>query len=249
MNDSQLLRYSRHILLPQIDVEGQERLLRSHMLIVGLGGLGSPCALYLAAAGVGELTLCDFDEVELSNLQRQIAHRPSRVGVNKARSAQQELAELNPECQVHIVTERVTADQVPGLVAAADVVVDCSDNFATRHLLNRACVDTKKPLVSGSAIQTVGQIAVFDLSCAECPCYACFVPEDAVDSALNCASAGVLGSLTGTIGSMQATEAIKCVIRNDQRMVGQVMLYDAWAAEWNRLPIRKQPDCGVCGIP
>lgn len=248
MNDSQLLRYSRHILLPQIDVEGQERLLASHVLIVGLGGLGSPCALYLAAAGVGGLTLCDFDEVELSNLQRQVVHRPSRVGVNKALSAQQELGALNPECQVDVVTERVTADQVRVLVAGADVVVDCSDNFSTRHVLNRACVEMKTPLVSGSAIQTVGQIAVFDASRPESPCYACFVAEDAFDSAMNCASAGVLGPLTGTIGTLQATEVIKCLIRSDHSIVGQVMLYDAWAAEWSRLPIRKQSGCAVCGI-
>lgn len=246
MDDCQLERYSRHILLPQIDLQGQQSILNGHVLIVGLGGLGSPCALYLAAAGVGRLTLCDFDSVDLTNLQRQVLHRDSRIGVNKAVSARAELASLNSACQVDVVTDRATLENLRSYVAEADIVVDCSDNFETRHAINRLCVATQRPLVTGAAIQMSGQISVFDIRDQNSPCYACFLPEGTQTGDLDCGSSGILGPVTGTIGSMQATEVLKLLAQGMTSLSGRVLLYDAMLAEWETMPIQKNPMCDVC---
>jgi molybdopterin/thiamine biosynthesis adenylyltransferase len=246
MNDQQLLRYSRHIVLDGFDTVGQERLLNSHVLIVGMGGLGSPVATYLASAGIGQLTICDFDTVDLSNLQRQIIHRDSRLGQNKALSAKEEISLINRDCVVHTVTERLESDNLLKLVATADVVVDASDNFQTRHAVNRACIHYSKPLVSGTAINYVGQIAVFDLRDSESPCYACFVAENTASSDDHCSTSGVLAPLTGTVGSIQASEVIKLIALERKQTGCRALIYDAWDAEWCSIPILKKPTCGVC---
>ncbi len=246
MDDRQLLRYSRHILLSEIGIEGQERILAGHALIVGAGGLGSPVATYLASAGVGRLTICDGDAVDLTNLQRQILHRESRIGMNKALSAQVALAEINPDCQVTPVTARVGPEELAALVAAADLVAEASDNFATRHAVNRACVAAAKPLVSGAAIRTAGQIAVYDTRDDASPCYACFLPEDAPTEEERCATMGVLAPLTGTIGAMQATEALHLLASGRSDLTGRLLLYDAMAAEWQSVPVPRNPACPVC---
>ena len=210
MNDNQLLRYSRHILLPQVEYVGQEKLTQSHALIVGAGGLGSPVALYLAASGVGKLTICDFDEVDLTNLQRQIIHTTQSVGINKAVSAQQTLYEINPEVEVQTIQNRSTEEQLRALVHDADVVIDCSDIFATRYALNRVCFAQKKPLVSGAAVRFEGQITVFDFRNESSPCYHCLFPDTGDDQELRCADNGVFSPLVGMIGTAQAAEALKC---------------------------------------
>jgi len=246
LDDQQLLRYSRHILLDGFDTSGQERLLSSHVLIVGMGGLGSPIATYLASAGIGTLTVCDFDIVELSNLQRQIIHRDSRLGQNKALSAQEEISLINPDCVVHTVTERLESDHLLKLVATADVVVDASDNFQTRHAVNRACIHYSKPLVSGTAINYVGQVAVFDLRDSKSPCYACFVPENTPSSEDSCSTSGVLAPLTGTVGSIQASEVIKLIALERKQTGCRALIYDAWDAEWSAIPIFKDAQCKAC---
>jgi len=249
MDDRQLLRYSRHILLPQIDLEGQRRLLAGRVLLIGAGGLGSPAAMYLAAAGIGQLTICDGDAVDLTNLQRQIVHREAGLGVNKALSAARALAELNPDCQVIPIERRVGADDLPALVTEADVVVDASDNFATRHALNRACVQARKPLVSGAAIRYAGQLAVFDFRAACAPCYHCLFPEDSED-AERCATMGVFAPLTGVIGAMQAGETIRLIAEGTSPLAGKLMLFDARAMEWNTIDAPINPACPVCsGTP
>lgn len=246
MNDQQLLRYSRHIVLDGFDTVGQERLLNSHVLVVGMGGLGSPVATYLASAGVGQMTICDFDEVDLSNLQRQIIHRETRLGMNKALSAKIELEEINPDCRINPVVERIDSAVVDQLVASVDVVVDASDNFETRHAVNRACIKYAKPLVSGTAINYVGQIAVFDLRDASSPCYACFVPQNSFGGVDRCSTSGVLAPLTGTIGSLQATEVIQLLVSGNSSLTGRALLYDARDSEWSQLPIVKNRECSAC---
>ena len=246
MNDQQLLRYSRQIVLDGFDTDGQEQLLSSHVMVVGMGGLGSPVASYLASAGVGQLTVCDFDEVELSNLQRQTLHRDSRIGMNKALSAKIELETINNDCRITPVTDRIDPGVLDQLIAGVDVIVDASDNFETRHAINRACIKYLKPLVSGTAINYVGQIAVFDLRDQGAPCYACFVPEDTPKTADHCSGSGVLASLTGTIGSMQATEVINLIVSGSSRLSGRALLYDARESEWSTIPIGKREACSAC---
>ena len=246
MDDEQLLRYSRHILLPEIGIEGQERLLRARALIVGAGGLGSPVAIYLAAAGVGHMTLCDADRVDLTNLQRQIAHRTQSVGRPKVASAQATLAEINPQIAVEALEERLDGERVGALVSRSDIVLDCSDNFATRHAVNRACVAHGVPLVSGAAIRFDGQVAVFDLRAATSPCYACLFPEDAESEDLRCAVMGVFAPLTGIIGTIQAAEAIKILAGTGTPLVGRLLILDALSMQWRELRLARDPACRVC---
>ncbi|MBS0337069.1 MAG: molybdopterin-synthase adenylyltransferase MoeB [Proteobacteria bacterium] len=247
MHDAQLLRYSRHILLDEFGVEAQERLLASHALIVGAGGLGCPAALYLAASGVGRLTIADGDKVDATNLQRQILYRDAAVGRPKAGSAKAALGEVNPEVEVVALAARLEGAEMERLVAAADVVLDCTDNFATRHALNRACVKHSKPLVSGAAIRFDGQLAVFDLRRAGAPCYACLFPEDTAAEEVACAVMGVFSPLTGTIGALQAAEAIKLLARLGEPLNGRLQMFDALHAEWRAVRVPKDPACPVCG--
>lgn len=249
MNDNQLLRYSRHILLPQINYEGQEKLVNSHALIVGAGGLGSPVALYLAASGVGTLTICDFDVVDLTNLQRQIVHTTLAVGTNKAVSAQQTLLEINPAIQVNAVCVKSTEDEFAALIAQADVVIDCSDNFATRYTLNRLCVQLKKPLVSGAAIGFEGQVTVYDMRSDTSPCYHCLFPDHGEeDNEMRCATNGVFAPLVGMIGTTQAAEALKLLMGIGDSLQGRLLLLDALAMEWRTIKLGKDPACVVCGV-
>lgn len=247
MTDEQLLRYSRHILLPEIGVEGQQRLTESHALIVGAGGLGSPAAIYLAAAGVGKITLCDFDTVDLTNLQRQIVHRTRSVGQLKVASARSTLNELNPEVAVETVTERLDLAALEARVAGCGVVLDCTDNFATRHAINRACVGHRVPLVSGAAIRFDGQVTVFDLRQPESPCYACLFAEDAQSEEMRCAVMGVFAPLTGIIGTVQAAEALKLLCGAGTTLNGRLLVLDALAMEWRTLKLARDPGCAVCG--
>ena len=246
MQDDLLLRYSRHIMLPQIEYAGQEKLTQSHVLIIGAGGLGAPVAMYLAAAGVGTLTICDFDDVDLTNLQRQIIHTTTSVGQNKALSAQESIARLNPEINVHVETSRLNTEALAGHVAVADVVIDCSDNFATRYLLNQLCFDHKTPLVSGAAIRFEGQLSVFDFRHGESPCYHCLYPDVGDDQELRCADNGVFAPLVGMIGTAQAGEAIKSLLNIGQTMQGRLLLLDALSAEWRTIRLKKDPTCAVC---
>lgn len=246
MNDQQLLRYSRHILLPEIGVEGQERLLRSHALIVGAGGLGSPVALFLAASGVGELTLCDHDTVDLTNLQRQIAHRTSSIGMSKVASARQALAEINPDVRVNGIVERIEEGRMRELVSQADVVLDCSDNFTTRYAINRVCVALGKPLVSGAATRFSGQITSFDLRQPDSPCYHCLFPEDAENEETRCAVMGVFAPLVGVIGSLQAAEALKLLMNNGTSLNGRLLLLDSLHMDVRTIRLGKDPACPVC---
>ncbi|MDR7377672.1 molybdopterin/thiamine biosynthesis adenylyltransferase [Rhodoferax ferrireducens] len=247
MNDDQLLRYSRHILLDDIGIEGQERLLAGHALVIGAGGLGSPVALYLATAGVGQITLVDHDTVDLTNLQRQIAHSMERVGQPKVDSARSAMAAINPEVQVQALNARADATLLHRLVAQADVVLDCCDNFATRHAINAACVQHRKPLVSGAAIRMDGQISVFDPRTADSPCYACVFPPDADFEETRCAVMGVLAPLVGIIGAMQAAEAIKLLSGAGTSLAGRLQMLDARSMAWNEIRIPRDPGCSVCG--
>lgn len=247
MNDTQLLRYSRHILLDALGVEGQQRILDGRVLIVGAGGLGSPAALYLAAAGVGQITLADDDTVDLTNLQRQILHRDSRIGMNKALSGQIALAEINPEVRVVPLAERLNAARLAELAAEADVVLDCTDNFATRHAINRACVRQRKPLVSGAAIRFDGQVSVYALHQPEAPCYHCLFPEAADVEETRCATMGVFAPLTGIVGSMQATEALKLLAGIGETLNGRLLLIDSLDMQWRSVRFKRDPDCAVCG--
>ncbi len=246
MDDHQLLRYSRHILLPEIGIEGQQRLLDAHALLIGAGGLGSPAALYLAAAGVGTLTLCDGDTVDLTNLQRQIVHREAAVGTKKVDSARDTLHGINPAIRIHAVAERVAGEKLQSLVAAADVVLDGSDNFATRHAVNRACVQAQKPLVSGAGIRFDGQLAVFDLRHADSPCYACLFPEAGETEEMRCAVMGVFAPLVGIIGAMQAAEALKILIGTGETLSGRLLLLDALNMDMRTISLKKDPACLVC---
>jgi molybdopterin/thiamine biosynthesis adenylyltransferase len=247
MNDQQLLRYSRHILLNEIGIEGQQRLLDARVLIVGLGGVGSPAALYLAASGVGQLTLCDHDRVDLSNLQRQIIHRTSTVDQPKVVSAQAALRDVNPEVECIALDIRADAAQLLGLAGKADVVLDCSDNFATRYAVNRACLAQRKPLVSGAAIRFDGQVAVFDFRDEASPCYNCLFPEDSQAAELRCATTGVFAPLVGIIGTWQAAEALKLLAGIEQGLNGKLLTLNALDMNVTRSNLSKDPACSVCG--
>ena len=246
MNDNQLLRYSRHILLPQIAYEGQEALTQSHALIVGAGGLGAPSALYMAAGGVGMLTVCDFDVVDLTNLQRQIIHTTQSVGINKAVSAKQTLQAINPEVVVNTVQEKSTEAAMSKLVKEADVVLDCSDNFATRYALNRLCFEYEKPLVSGAAIGFEGQVTVYDFRHPKSPCYHCLFPDDGSETDMRCSENGVFSPLVGIIGTTQAAEAMKLLMNIGTSLEGRLMLLDALNMEWRTIKLSKDPACKVC---
>jgi len=246
MNDQQLLRYSRHILLPEIGVEGQQKLLDARALIIGAGGLGSPAALFLAASGVGTLTLCDGDTVDLTNLQRQILHRTSGIGMPKTESAQAALAEINPEVSVIALNERADESRLLELAEQADVVLDCSDNFSTRYALNRVCVQLGKPLVSGAATRFDGQVTVFDLRHAHSPCYHCLYPEQAEAEETRCAVMGVFAPLVGIIGSMQAAEALKLLLGTGTSLCGKLLVLDALHMELRTVKLSKDKTCPVC---
>jgi molybdopterin-synthase adenylyltransferase len=247
MNDNQLLRYSRHILLNQLGIEAQEILLASKALIIGAGGLGSPSALYLASAGVGTITICDGDTVDLTNLQRQIAHRNDAIGKNKADSAKGSMQTINPDINIIAIQRRLEGDDLANEISKADVVLDCSDNFATRHAINRACVKHRKPLVSGAAIRFDGQISVFDLRDETSPCYHCLFPEQAASEEMRCAVMGVFAPLVGIVGATQAAEAIKVLARIGDSLNGRLLLLDSLNMEWNSIQLRKDPGCAVCG--
>jgi adenylyltransferase/sulfurtransferase len=247
MNDDQLLRYSRHILLPEIGVEGQSRILAAHALVIGAGGLGSPVALYLASAGVGTITLADADTVDLTNLQRQIMHTTASVGRPKADSGRAAIHRLNPEVRAVALEQRLEGAMLDAAVAAADIVLDCSDNFATRHAVNRACAAHRKPLVSGAAVRFDGQVSVFDLTRDDAPCYACLFPEDAETEEMRCAVMGVFAPLVGIIGATQAAEALKVLAGAGEPLVGRLLILDALAMEWRTIRLRRDPACRVCG--
>ena len=246
MTDDQLLRYSRRILLPQIGVEGQEAIVAARVLIVGAGGLGSPAAYYLAAAGVGTLVLADGDTVDLTNLQRQILHMSDAIGRPKVESGRDTLTSINPECHVLPIAERLAGDRLDAEVAAADIVLDCSDNFATRHAINRACVGHAKPLVSGAAIRFDGQVAVFDSRRDHAPCYNCLFPEGGDVEEVRCAVMGVFAPLTGIIGSTQAAEALKLLIGCGEPLAGRLLLLDGLAMDWRSIAVPRDPACPVC---
>ncbi len=246
MDDNQLLRYSRHILLDELGIEGQQALLASHALVIGAGGLGSPVALYLGTAGVGRITIVDNDHVDLTNLQRQIVHDMSRLGQPKAASAAQSIAEINPEVRVVALHERANAERLDELIAGVDVVLDCCDNFATRHAVNAACVKHKKPLVSGAAIGFDGQISVYDTRQAQAPCYACLFPPEAGFEEARCATMGVFAPLVGIIGSMQAAEALKLLAGTGSSLAGRLQMLDARSMEWTEIHTPRNSECSVC---
>lgn len=246
MDDQQLLRYSRHVLLPEIDIEGQERLLASRVLIVGLGGLGSPAAMYLASAGVGRLVLTDDDTVDLSNLQRQILHGTPHIGQKKTESAASVLTAMNPDLEYEWIDQRLDEKSLEAVLQRVDLVLDCSDNLSTRFMINRASVRTGTALVSGAVIRFEGQIAVYDPARPESPCYNCLY-QDLGESMDSCSRNGVVAPLPGVIGSMQALEAIKYLVKPESVMTGHLLIFDAWRLEWNRLRLRRNPDCPTCG--
>lgn len=246
LTDNELLRYSRQILLPQIDVDGQLRLKDSRVLIVGLGGLGAPVALYLAAAGVGELHLADFDTVDLTNLQRQIIHGTDSVGVGKVDSAIARLTALNPDVKLVAHRQALDADSLDAAVAGVDLVLDCCDNFGTREAVNAACVAAKKPLVSGAAIRLEGQLSVFDPRREESPCYHCLYGHGS-EAELTCSEAGVVGPLVGMVGSLQALEALKLLAGFGEPLVGRLLLIDALGSRFRELRVKRDPQCAVCG--
>lgn len=245
MNDQQLLRYSRQIMLPEVEIAGQQNLLDARVLIIGMGGLGSPVALYLAAAGVGALVVSDFDEVDTSNLQRQIAHGEADVGRLKVDSAKEAIKAINPDCQVITVPDKLTGAQLMQQVILNDLVVDCSDRFSTRFEINRYCVETKTPLVSGAAIQFGGQLAVFDARQEDSPCYRCLY-EESDDEELRCAENGVIAPLVGVIGSMQALETIKLLSGAGETAVGRLLAFDGLNSQWRSMKLSKDPECPVC---
>ena len=249
MEDTELLRYSRQIMLADVDVEGQQKLLNAHVLIVGVGGLGSPAALYLAAAGVGRLTLCDHDSVELSNLQRQIAHSTATLGANKAASAAQHIAQLNPGTTVHLVERAMDETSLDALLGneseQIDVVLDCTDNFQVRYLINDTCWRAGIPVVSGAAIRWEGQLSVFDPRQSDSPCYRCLYPT-ADGTNLSCSENGVLAPVVGVIGTCQALEAIKVIMQTGQTLIGRVLYFDAKYMDWRSLALRRSPTCPTC---
>jgi adenylyltransferase/sulfurtransferase len=247
VTDDQLLRYSRHILLPELGIEAQERFAAAHVLIVGAGGLGTPAAQFLAAAGIGTITLCDPDTVDLTNLQRQILYATADVGTPKVDAAKLRLAAVNYEVRVEAIRSRVGADELAPLVARADVVLDCSDNFTTRHAINRACVAAKKPLVSGAAIRFDGQIAVFDAREPAAPCYHCLFGEGESLEETRCAVMGVFAPLVGIVGATQAAEALKLVAGVGETINGRLLLLDALSMRWRDVRVTRDPQCPVCG--
>ena len=245
LSDEELLRYSRQLMLPGFDVAGQLKLANAHALIIGAGGLGSPAALYLAAAGIGSITLVDDDVVEISNLQRQIAHQESSLGEPKVESAKQQLQALNKSCEVFALAERFDEGKWQDRFSEFDVVLDCSDNFETRFAVNRLCFSSGVPLVSGAAIRMEGQFAVYDPRESDSPCYRCLYSEDGEDN-LNCSTTGVLAPLVGVVGAMQALEAIKLISGYGESSAGKLLIYDALSLSWRRLNLPKNPDCPVC---
>ena len=246
MRDEQLLRYSRHILLEEWGVEGQERVINSHALVIGAGGLGSPVALYLASAGVGHITLVDHDTVDVTNLQRQIAHTDARVGQLKVASLKTAMLQINPDIQIDALALKADAAHLDGWVSQADVVLDCTDNFATRHAINAACVAHRKPLVSGAALRLDGQLAVYDTQQSNAPCYACVFPPTQDFEEERCATMGVMAPLVGVIGSMQATEALKILSGIGSSLAGQLVLFNAQFMEWQTLQTNRHMQCPVC---
>ena len=249
MNDDDLLRYSRHILLNEVGVEGQERIQAAHVLLIGAGGLGSPVALYLGSAGIGHITVVDHDTVDLTNLQRQVAHTMARVGSPKVSSIQVAIAQLNPGVKVTAIQQRADPTLLDKLVAQADVVLDCCDNFSTRHAINAACVAHKKPLVSGAAIRFDGQICVYDPRDARSPCYACVFPPEATFEETRCATMGVFAPLVGIIGAMQAAEALKLVSGAGQPLTGRLLMLDGRAMAFTEMRVDRHTGCPVCGAP
>lgn len=239
-------RFSRHTSLPQIGESGQRKLAQSHVLLVGLGGLGSPAALYLAAAGIGRLSFADFDTVEISNLQRQVAHTTARVGQLKTESAKQACLDINPDCTISTLNYALDADELDKLIPDCTVVLDCSDNFPTRFAVNAACVTNKVPLVSGAAIRFDGQISVYDSRQEEAPCYRCLY-SDGENSVDTCAQAGILGPVVGMVGCVQAIETIKLICEIGDSLAGRLVLFDGLAMEWNEIQLRRNPACPVCG--
>lgn len=246
MNDQQLLRYSRQIMLPQIDIAGQQKLLTAKVLIVGAGGLGSPAAMYLAAAGVGQITVYDDDQVDLTNLQRQIAHHTADIGLDKAISTLNTLKKINPEVKVQAYKARLQGEQLHQEVAAADVVLDCSDNFLTRFAVNKACVVAKTPLVSGAAIRFEGQISVFTPGLQGSPCYNCLYESDG-EELQSCARNGVIAPITGIVGSIQALETMKLIMNIGESLAGRLLLLDGLTMEWQTMRLKKNPLCPTCG--
>lgn len=242
-----MLRYSRHILLDELGIEGQQKLLASHALVVGAGGLGSPVAMYLGSAGVGHITVVDHDIVDVTNLQRQIAHSVNDVGQPKVQSIQRSIAALNPDVEVTAIAERATAKLLDELVENSDVVLDCTDNFATRHVINRACVERSKPLVSGAAIRFDGQITVYDLRNTQSPCYACVFPAISPPVEAQCSAMGVFAPLVGIIGSMQAAEALKILTATGKALTHRLLMLDSLNMSWNELRLVKNSACEVCG--
>jgi molybdopterin-synthase adenylyltransferase len=247
VTDEQLLRYSRHILLDEVGIEGQQRLLSSHAVVIGAGGLGSPVALYLGTAGVGRLTIVDHDTVDVTNLQRQIAHNLARVGRPKAESARDTIAAINPDVHVLPLVERADATRLDALVHDADVVIDCSDNFATRQAVNAACVAHRRPLVSGAAIGFDGQVSVYDTRRDDAPCYACLFPPEATFEEVQCATMGVFAPLVGIIGTVQAAEALKLLAGVGTSLAGRLQMLDARTMEWTEIRMQRSAACRVCG--
>ncbi len=245
MNEQQLSRYSRHIQLPQIGIDGQQRLLKARVFIVGAGGLGSPLSMYLASSGIGQLVISDFDHVELSNLQRQILHTDTDIGRDKVASARDTLRHLNPEIQINALNWALDDEELAEEIRAADVVADATDNFETRFTLNRLCVQEKTPLVSAAAVRFEGQVSVFDSRQENSPCYRCLYSDES-DGGEACAKVGVLSPLLGILGSIQATEVIKLILECGNPLLGRVLVLDALSMEWRSLHLRKDPDCPVC---
>ena len=246
MNDEQLQRYARHLLLDEIGIEGQRRILAAHALVIGAGGLGSPVALYLGTAGVGRMTVVDHDVVDLTNLQRQIAHNLSRVGQPKAESVRASVAAINPDVQLRALVRRADAAVLDELVADADVVLDCSDNFDTRHAVNRACVRHRKPLVSGAAIGWDAQISVYDTRTVDAPCYACLFPPEAAHEDVACSTMGVFAPLVGIVGSVQAAEALKLLAGTGRTLAGRLLMLDARSMRWDEISLPRNAQCPVC---
>ena len=247
MNDEQLLRYSRHLLLDEIDIAGQERLLSSHVLIIGAGGLGSACAPYLAAAGVGKVTIVDHDRVELTNLQRQIMHQDDSIGMSKAASGKRFLEALNPSCQIEALETKIDEPLLKQLLTDVNVVIDCTDNFATRHLINRVCFAHQVPLVSGAALRFDGQLSVFDFRNPNSPCYACVFPPDPNYVETNCASMGVFAPLVGIIGSIQAAQTLQLMIGFGEPLIGRLLIWNARTTQIDEMKLARHHACPVCG--
>jgi molybdopterin/thiamine biosynthesis adenylyltransferase len=246
MIDKQLIRYSRHILLPDIEYEGQVNLINSHILIVGAGGLGSAAAIYLASSGIGKITICDFDIVDLSNLQRQILHTDKFIGINKAISAKSTLEDINPEIKIFGIEKRLDRNEMSQVAKEVDVIIDCSDNFLTRYSLNQIAYDLKKPLVSGAAIGFDGQVSVFDFRDKDTPCYQCLFPDSGNDEELRCSDHGVFSPIVGIIGCTQAAEAMKLILKVGKSLMGRLLILEAKDMDWKTLRVPKDPHCKVC---